>query len=60
MGDVLYDSVDPEVDKIAVVLMNAWEHAEGKPVTASYVATFADMARAVIAYQKGLDTAQDT
>jgi hypothetical protein len=38
-----------EVDRIARLLMAAWEKAEGKPVTPSYVATFADMARAVLA-----------
>lgn len=38
-----------QVDHVARVLMAAWEKAEGKPVTPSYVATFADMARAVLA-----------
>lgn len=41
-----------EVDKLAAVLIHAWEKAEGKEVNASYVATFADMARAVVEYQK--------
>ena len=36
------------VDTTARLLMAAWEKAEGKPVSASYVATFADMARAVL------------
>jgi hypothetical protein len=38
-----------EVDRVARVLMAAWEQAEGTPVSPSYVATFADLARAVIA-----------
>lgn len=38
-----------DVDTLARVLMAAWEAAEGKPVSASYVATHADMARAVLA-----------
>ena len=38
-----------EVDRVARVLMTEWERVEREPVTASYVATFADMARAVIA-----------
>lgn len=37
------------VNHVARVLMDAWEKAEGKPVSPSYVATFADMARAVLA-----------
>lgn len=37
-----------DVDAMARVLMAAWEAAEGRPVKASYVATFADMARAVL------------
>lgn len=37
-----------ESDRIARVLMAAWEEAEGKPVNPSHVATFADMARAVL------------
>lgn len=39
---------DRETDRIARVLMAEWERAEGKPVNPSYVATFADMARAVL------------
>lgn len=35
-----------QVDGLARVLMAEWERVEHKPVTASYVATFADMARA--------------
>ena len=42
-------SEEPEVARVARVLMAAWEKAEGKPVSVSYVATFADMARAVLA-----------
>jgi len=38
-----------EVDRVARLLMEAWEQAEGKAVGISYVATFADLARAVIA-----------
>lgn len=38
-----------EIDALALRLMTAWEAAEGEPVSASRVATFADMARAVIA-----------
>ena len=38
-----------EVDRVARLLMAAWEQAEGRAPTVSYVATFADMARAVIA-----------
>jgi hypothetical protein len=37
-----------EVDRIARVLMAAWEESEGKPVSVAYAATFADLARAVI------------
>lgn len=45
--------IDPprsaEVDRVARILMSEWERVEHKPVNVSYVATFADMARAVIA-----------
>lgn len=37
-----------EVNRLARVMMTAWEKAEGKPVNVSYVATFVDMARAVV------------
>lgn len=40
---------DKEVIHIANVLMDAWFKAEGNRVSTSYVATFVDMARAVIA-----------
>ncbi len=40
-----------EVARVARVLMAAWEKAEGRPVSVSYVATFADLARAVLADQ---------
>jgi len=43
-----------EVNRIARILMDAWEKAEGKPVNASYVATFVDMAKAVIADDNGM------
>lgn len=39
---------DAEADRVARLLMEAWEQAEGAPVGISYVATFVDMARAVI------------
>lgn len=42
------DSREVEVGRVARVLMDAWARAEGKPVTPSYIATFADMARAVV------------
>lgn len=38
-----------DVNVLAWVLMAAWELAEGKPVSPSYVATHADMARAILA-----------
>lgn len=38
-----------ELDRVARLLMDAWERAEGTPVGMSYVATFVDLARAVIA-----------
>lgn len=34
-------------DRLAGTLIEAWERAEAKPVNASYVATFADMAAAI-------------
>ena len=37
-----------EVNRVARILMDAWEKVEGKPVNVSYVATFADMARAIV------------
>ncbi len=55
MGDMV-NMTDPEVDEVACLLMDEWEAAEGEPVGASYVATFADMARAVVARQKALDS----
>lgn len=39
---------DYEVDRVARLLMEAWEVAEGYYPTASYVATFTDMARVVV------------
>lgn len=38
-----------EVNRVARILLAAWEEAEGRPVGVSYVSTFADMARAVTA-----------
>ena len=43
-----------EVDRVARLLMAAWEQAEGQAPAASYVASFADMARAVIADRPSL------
>lgn len=40
------------VNQLAVTLMAAWEAAEHEPVTASRVATFADMARAALDYHR--------
>lgn len=46
-----------EVDRIGRLLMKAYESAEGRPVGVTYVATFADMARAVVADRtSALDT----
>ena len=42
----------PEIDelnRIARLLISEWERVERKPVNVSYVATFVDLARAVIA-----------
>lgn len=36
------------VDQVASTLMDAWEAAEGEKVNVSHIATFADMARAVV------------
>jgi hypothetical protein len=38
-----------EVNEVARLLMDEWERVEGEPVNASRVATFADMARVVVA-----------
>lgn len=38
-----------DVDAVARILMDAWERAEGTRVGLSYIATHADMARALIA-----------
>lgn len=40
---------DTEVDRVARLLMGAWERAEGKRVNPSYVATFVDMAKVMVA-----------
>lgn len=37
-----------EVDRVARILIAEWRRVEHKPVNISYVATFADMARAVV------------
>ena len=49
-----HDPDRDEVDRVARLLMAAWEQAEAQAPTASYVATFADMARAVIADRPSL------
>jgi hypothetical protein len=46
-----------ELDRVARLLMDAWERAEGTPVGMSYVATFVDLARAVIADRARLQRA---
>lgn len=38
-----------EIDRVAKLLIAEWERVEGKPVNVSYIATFADMARVVVA-----------
>lgn len=40
---------DDEINRIARVLIAEWERVERKPVNISYYATFADMARAMVA-----------
>jgi hypothetical protein len=59
-ADVDPVGTDPlvEVNRVARVLMAEWERAEGKPVSASYVATFADMARVVIADRRAQHDAE--
>lgn len=42
------------VDQVAKVMLAEWARVEGKGVNISYVATFADMARAVVR-EFGLD-----
>lgn len=37
-----------EVNRMAVLLMDEWERVEHEKVSASFVATFVDLARAVI------------
>lgn len=44
-----------EVDRVAALLIETWETAEGAKVNPSYVATFVDMARAVIADRRSVD-----
>lgn len=36
------------LNDVAGTMLDAWEKSEGKPINVSYVATIADMARAVI------------
>lgn len=54
--DSTVEPLNNEVDRVARVLMAEWERVEGKAVSASYVATFADMARAVIYDQMTQET----
>lgn len=42
------DRAKSELDRMTRILMTAWETAEGARVGVTYVATFADMARAVL------------
>ena len=53
------------LDDYAKTLMDAWEKAEGTPLSVSYIATFVDMAKVVIekvdkesaeAWEKGYDS----
>ena len=37
-----------EVDRLARLLIASWERTEGTPVTASRLATFVDMGRAIV------------
>jgi hypothetical protein len=46
-----------EVDRVARLLMAEWERVEEKPVGLSYVATFADLARVVIADRRAAEAA---
>jgi uncharacterized coiled-coil protein SlyX len=43
------DGACTEVDRVARLLMAEWERVEKNPVNVSYIATFCDLARAVIA-----------
>src|SRR3954471_13662019 len=50
MGDRAKASPErAEIDRVARILIAEWERVEGTPVNVSYLATFVDMARAVIA-----------
>jgi hypothetical protein len=43
-----------KINELAEVLMSAWAEAEGHRPSASYVSTFADMARAIFSHtEKG-------
>lgn len=42
-----------DVNRVARILIDEWERVERKPVYVAYIATFADMARAVLAQSSG-------
>jgi hypothetical protein len=44
-----------DVNRVARLLIAEWERVEGKPVNVSYIATFVDMARAVLGDRPPLD-----
>ena len=48
MSDPVNVPLTDDVDRVARVLMDAWEAAEGERVSVSYVATHADMARGIL------------
>lgn len=53
MGDGrLRGDDDDEIDRIGKLLIDEWERVERKPVNVSYIATFADLARVIIADNK--------
>jgi hypothetical protein len=54
-----HDGANAEVDHIARLMMAEWERVEGKPVNVSYVATFADMARVILASNASLTKERD-
>lgn len=56
MGDGrLRGEDDDEIDRIGALLIAEWERVERKPVNVSCIATFADMARVVLADRKRQD-----
>lgn len=48
-----YSSERMEIDRVGRLLIAEWERVEGGPVNVSYIATFADMARVMIADREG-------